>query len=232
MKGLSLEVVQGELLALIGRSGLGKSVLLKHVVGLLKGQQGQVIIDGEDISRLRRKALERLRQKFGFLFQGGALFDSMTVFENVAFPLREKTRKTEAEIREMVFNELEQVGLKNDWSKYPAELSGGMKKRVALARALVMDPKIMLFDEPTTGLDPIMSNTIHHYIKKTHEQLGFTGILVTHKIPQSFQIVQKVAMLHDGVVLTCTTPEEILRHENPIVRQFINGDLEASDRRG
>ncbi|MBI2876024.1 MAG: ATP-binding cassette domain-containing protein [Candidatus Tectomicrobia bacterium] len=228
LKGVSLEIPRGELLALIGRSGLGKSVLLKHVVGLLKGDRGRVMIDSQDISRLRGKPLERLRQKFGFLFQGGALFDSLTVFENVAFPLREKMRKTESQVREMVFHELEQVGLKqSDAVKYPAELSGGMRKRVALARALITEPEIMLFDEPTTGLDPMMAGTILHYIKTSHERLRFTGIIVTHEIPRSFDIVQKVAMLHEGAILTYATPEEILRHENPMVRQFINGGLNA-----
>lgn len=229
LKGISLEVSKGELLALIGQSGLGKSVLLKHVVGLLKGNQGQVIIDSQEISRLRGKSLERLRENFGFLFQGGALFDSLTVFENVAFPLREKTRKTESEIRDLVLHELEQVGLKkSDAEKYPAELSGGMKKRVALARSLITEPEIMLFDEPTTGLDPIMAGTILHYIRASHERLGFTGIIVTHEIPRAFDVVQKVAMLHDGVVIACAAPDEIMRNENPLVRQFINGGLEAS----
>jgi len=227
LKGVSFRVEKGEILALIGKSGYGKSVLLKHIVGLLKGDQGKVIIDGQDITQSKGSAQERLRRKFGFLFQGGALFDSLTVFDNVAFPLREKTKMKEKEIREKVFFQLEQVGLKGSESKYPAELSGGMKKRVAFARSLILDPEIMLFDEPTTGLDPIIANTIHKLIKDIHERLKFTGIIVTHEVPKIFSIVQKVAMLDEGVIIAQGTPEEFKSSSHPLVQQFISGGIET-----
>jgi len=223
LKGISLRVEKGEILALIGKSGYGKSVFLKHIVGLLKGDQGKVLINGEDIATSKGTALEKLRKKFGFLFQGGALFDSLNIFDNVAFPLREKTRMKETEIRDKVLFELEQVGLQGSENKYPAEISGGMKKRAAFARSLILDPEIMLFDEPTTGLDPIIANTIHTLIKNTHEHLRFTGIIVTHEIPKIFSIVQKVAMLNDGMIIVQGTPQEIQASPNALVRQFIAG---------
>ena len=228
LKGISLEIKKGEILALIGKSGFGKSVFLKHIVGLLKGDQGKVLIDGRDIARSKGTALENLRKKFGFLFQGGALFDSLNIFDNVAFPLREKTKLKEKEIREKVFFQLEQVGLKGADHKYPAELSGGMKKRAAFARCLILDPEIMIFDEPTTGLDPIIANTIHKLIKDTHDRIKFTGIIVTHEIPKIFSIVHKVAMLNDGVIIAMGTPEEIKASSHTLVQQFISGDIENS----
>lgn len=223
LKGVSFRIEKGEVLALIGRSGVGKSVLLKHVVGLLRAEKGEVIIEGEEIGRCRGRALERVRSKFGFLFQGGALFDSLTVFDNVAFPLREKTKMNGGEIRERVLYELEQVGLEGMGHKYPAELSGGMKKRAALARSLVTDPKILLFDEPTTGLDPVTTNAINALIKETHDRLKFTGIIVSHEIPEIFSLVHKVAMLYKGAIIAMGTPEEILASDNPIVKEFITG---------
>ena len=227
LKGVSFQVEKGKVLALIGGSGYGKSVLLKHIVGLLKGDRGKILIDGEDIGKSRGRSLERLRKKFGFLFQGGALFDSLTVFDNVAFPLREKTRMKEIDIRDKVLFQLEQVGLKGAEKKYPAELSGGMKKRVSFARSLIIDPEIMLFDEPTTGLDPIIANTIHKLIRDTHQRLSFTGIIVSHEIPKIFSIVQKVAMLNDGIIIAMGSPEEIQTSGNNIVQQFITGSIEG-----
>lgn len=227
LRGVSFQVEKGEILALIGGSGYGKSVILKHVVGLLKPDQGHVFIDGNDIGRLKGNDLEQLRSRFGFLFQGGALFSSFTVFDNVAFPLREKTKMSEQEIRERVLRELDQVGLSGTENKYPAELSGGMLKRTAFARALVRSPEIMLFDEPTTGLDPVIAHTILDLIKSIHKNLGFTGIVVSHELSRVFQIVHKVAMLHDGVILTVGSPEEILSSKDPIVQQFISGSIEG-----
>ena len=223
LKGINLEVEQGEIVALIGRSGYGKSVLLKHIVGLIKADKGKVLIDGEDMGRSRGRSLERLRKKFGFLFQGGALFDSLNVFDNIAFPLHEKTRMSKDKIRERVLFELEQVGLSGVENKFPAELSGGMKKRVALARCLVMDPEIMLFDEPTTGLDPITAHAINQLIHDTHQRLQFTGIIITHDITQMLSIVQKVALLNEGTIEVCGTPDEMLVSKNLLIRQFING---------
>ncbi len=227
LRGVSFQIERGEILALIGRSGYGKSVLLKHIAGLMRPDRGRIFIDGEDICCLRGKTLERLRSRFAFLFQNGALFDSLTVFENVAFPLREKTRMTDREIREKVLSELDQVGLAGAENKFPAEISGGMIKRAALARALVREPEIMLFDEPTTGLDPIIAHAILNLIDSCHKRLNFTGIIVTHQIPTIFDIVQRVAMLHEGGILITGSPEEICSSKDPIVKQFINGDLEG-----
>jgi phospholipid/cholesterol/gamma-HCH transport system ATP-binding protein len=225
LKGVSLKIGKGELLALIGRSGIGKSVLLKHVVGLMQPDSGTILINNTDINRLRGIQLTEIRKQFGFLFQGGALFDSMTVYDNVAFPMREKTKLGEAQIKDRVFHELEQMGLKNDWKKFPAELSGGMRKRAALARALVMDPAIMLFDEPTTGLDPIIGQTILDYIQQCHQRLKFTGIIVTHEVAKVFNIVQQVAMIHQGEIIAYGSPDELQKLNNPIFDQFIKGDI-------
>jgi phospholipid/cholesterol/gamma-HCH transport system ATP-binding protein len=227
LRGVSLQIEKGEIHALIGRSGYGKSVLLKHIAGLMKPDRGRVIIDGEDICLLRGKKLEKLRRRFAFLFQSGALFDSLTVFENVAFPLREKGKLSEREIRERVLSELEQVGLAGAEHKYPAEISGGMIKRAAIARALVREPEIVLFDEPTTGLDPIIAHAILNLIDSCHKRLKFTGIIVTHQIPRIFDIVQKVTMLHEGTTLISGSPEEIISSHYPIVKQFISGDIEG-----
>ncbi len=223
LDGVSLTVEKGEVLALIGKSGVGKSVLLKHVVALMKGERGRVLIGGEEISTAKGRKLERLRSRIGFLFQGGALFDSLTLFDNVAFPLREKTKMEEKEIRERVLYELEQVGLKDMEHKYPAELSGGMRKRAALARCMVTTPEIMLFDEPTTGLDPITAHSINELIKRTHDRACFTGIVVSHEIPDIFFLVDKVAMLHEGRIVAHGTPLDIMKSQHPIVRQFITG---------
>lgn len=223
LKGVSFQVEKGEILALIGRSGNGKSVILKHIVGLMKPDRGHVFIDGQEISRLKKDGLEAIRGRIGFLFQNGALFTSFTVFDNVAFPLREKTKKTEKEIRDRVLRELEQVGLSGAEHKYPAELSGGMIKRTAFARALVTEPEIMLFDEPTTGLDPIIAHTILDLIKSLHEHLGFTAVIVSHELSRIFQIAHRVAMLHEGRICTIGTPQEILSSKDPVVRQFISG---------
>jgi len=225
LKGVSLQVEKGEILALIGGSGHGKTVILKHVAGLMKPDRGHVYINGKDVFNLRRDELEQLRSHLGFLFQSGALFSSLTVFDNVAFPLREKTHLSKQEIREKVLNVLEQVGLGGAEEKYPAQISGGMIKRTALARSLVRHPEIMLFDEPTTGLDPVIAHTILDLIKSIHKDLGFTGMIVSHELSNVFQIVQKVAMLHDGVILFVGTPEEITASRNPIVRQFVTEAL-------
>jgi phospholipid/cholesterol/gamma-HCH transport system ATP-binding protein len=228
LKGVSLEVEKGEILAVIGGSGVGKSVLLKHISALMKPDQGRILVDNQEVNCLKGKSLERYRERLGFLFQGGALFDSMSVYDNVAFPLREKTRLKEKKIREFVYNMLEHVGIQEEGDKYPAELSGGMKKRAALARALVTSPEIMLFDEPTTGLDPIIVNSVFKYIKMTHQRIGFTGIIVTHQIPRIFSVVQKVALLNEGVIVATGTPEEIQTSDNPVVRNFLSGGVEET----
>jgi phospholipid/cholesterol/gamma-HCH transport system ATP-binding protein len=227
INGISLNVKKGEILALIGGSGQGKSVLLKHMAGLIKPDQGQVLVDGQEIAHLRGKTLTALRSRLGFLFQGGALFDSMTVFDNVAFPLREKSKLREKEIRKRVVQELEQVGLSGQEGKYPTQLSGGMVKRAALVRELIWEPEIMFFDEPTAGLDPIIGHTIMNLIHSIHKRFHFTGIIVTHEIPKVFDIVSRVAMLHEGAILTEGSPEEIVSSEDPIVQQFIKGETEG-----
>ncbi|SPD76412.1 ABC transporter, ATP-binding protein [uncultured Desulfobacterium sp.] len=228
LKGVSFEVPQGDILALIGRSGYGKSVILKHVAGLLKPDKGHVFINGSDLCNLRGRNLLKLIERFGFLFQNGALFDSMTIFDNVAFPLREKTRMTERQIRERVLTELEQVGLIGSEGKFPSQISGGMIKRASLARALIEEPDIMLFDEPTTGLDPITGKSILALIDSCHRRIGFTGIIVTHEIPRVFSVVDQVALLHEGVVLFHGSPSEIMTSDDPIIRPFVQAATDGA----
>jgi phospholipid/cholesterol/gamma-HCH transport system ATP-binding protein len=223
LRGVSLKVQTGEFLALVGLSGSGKSVLLKHIVKLVQPDRGRVLVNGQDVNTISGPDLEQLRSRIGYVFQSGALFDSMNVFENVAFPLREKTKMTETAIRRRVLAELDLVGLNGAEEKFPAHLSGGMIKRVALARTLVRDPEIVLFDEPTTGLDPIVSNSILSLFKTVHERLKLTGILVSHEVPQIFSIVEKVAMLHEGNIVAMDAPEHIMSSTNPLVHQFIHG---------
>ena len=225
LKGASLEVQDGEVVALIGPSGDGKSVLLKHVAGLMQPDSGRIVFNGKDMGMLRGSELAEMRGHLGFLFQNGALFDSMTVYDNVAFPLREKTRLSEEEIQERVQDRLGRVGLEAAEEKYPAQLSGGMVRRAALARALVLSPDTMLFDEPTTGLDPMTVHSIHNLIAAMHEQMGFSGIVVSHEIPGVFAVVQKVAMLHEGVIQFVGTPEEILATDDPVVRSFMGPSM-------
>ena len=224
---LNLKVPHGKITAVIGPSGEGKSVLLKQMIGLMRPDEGRVVVDGEDISRMRRAELNRVREKFGMLFQNAALFDSQTVFENVAFPLEEKTRLSRGEIRDRVHEALEHVGLKGIDSKYPDELSGGMKKRVGLARALLLDPRIILFDEPTTGLDPIICRAIHQLIHDTHTRYGFTAVIVSHEIPEIYDISDHVATLYRGENISMGSPDDIRKADHPVVRQFVSGSLDG-----
>jgi phospholipid/cholesterol/gamma-HCH transport system ATP-binding protein len=227
LKGASFNIFDKEVIAIMGKSGGGKSVLLKHLIGLLKPDKGNILIDGVDITTLSRKDLDKIREKFGVVFQGSALFDSLTVYGNVAFPLKEKTKLGKKELRDKVIQALEDVGLKGFGKKYPAEISGGMKKRVALARALINEPAIVLFDEPTTGLDPIISNSIHKLIMNTHKKYGFTGVIISHEIPDIFEVADRVALLYNGIIVESGTPDEIRNSPNPAVRQFITGSLEG-----
>ncbi len=220
LNGVNLTIPDKEVVAIIGESGGGKSVLLKHLMGLLKPDKGQILVDGVDITRVGRKELDRIRDRFGIVFQGSALFDSMTVFENVAFPLQEKTDLGRDEIQERALRALLDVGLKGIEDKYPSEISGGMKRRVALARALIIEPTTIFFDEPTTGLDPIILNSIHRLIIDTHVKYGFTGIIISHEIPEIFDVADKVAMLYQGSIIAAGTPEEIRSDPNPVVKQF------------
>ena len=225
LNGLDLSIPAGQITAIIGPSGEGKSVLIKHMIGLLHPDSGEIEVDGESIVGSRGANLNRIREKFGMLFQSAALFDSMDVFENVAFPLREKTKLSKDEIRTRVLAALEDVGLKNVENKFTDELSGGMKKRVGLARALLLNPKIILFDEPTTGLDPIIKRAIHQLIRETHAKFGFTSVVVSHEIPDIFDIAHNVAMLYKGKILQFGTADDIKNSSHPVVNQFISGSL-------
>jgi phospholipid/cholesterol/gamma-HCH transport system ATP-binding protein len=227
LNGLDLQIPTGLITAIIGPSGEGKSVLLKHMIGLLRPDEGHVLVDGEDIAGLSRGGMNRVREKFGMLFQNAALFDSLTVFENVAFPLQEKTKLSDDEIALRVRDALSHVGLTGVEAKYPDQLSGGMKKRVGLARALLMDPRIILFDEPTTGLDPVICRATHQMIQETHARFGYTAVVVSHEIPEIFDISDRVAVLYRGSIIAVGTPQEIQASEHPMVRQFISGSLEG-----
>ena len=231
LRGLDLEVPTASITVIIGRSGGGKSVLLKHLVGLLHPDSGRVLVDGADITGLRGRSLDEIRRRYGVVFQGGALFDSMTCAGNVAFPLREKLHLPEAEVARRVEAALAQVGLEGMGTKYPAEVSGGMRKRVAIARALVTEPEIVFFDEPTTGLDPILVNTIHHLILDLHRKYRFTAVMVSHEIPEIFEIADTVAMLHEGRIVEVGPPSAIQGSQSPVVRQFIRGEPENGEAR-
>ena len=226
LRGVNLNIDKGQTLALIGGSGIGKSVLLKHIIGLIKPDHGEIFIDEQNINHLRGRALKRLKDQLGVVFQFGALFDSLTVFENVAFPLNEKTKLNDSQIYERVMKELTTVGLENDKDKYPAQISGGMRKRVALARCLILDPKIIFFDEPTTGLDPVIAQSIYKIIRTLQEERNITALIVSHEIPGIFTIVDRVAMLHDGKIISTGTPEEIQATSDPIVQKFLTGEIE------
>lgn len=227
LRGVHLEIPDQAIYAVVGGSGAGKSCLLKHVIGLLHPDAGRVWVDDVDVTGLGRRALNRVRNRFGMLFQGGALFDSLSVYDNVAFPLREKTRTGEAEIRTKVEERLFQVGLAGGGDKFPSELSGGMRKRAALARALVSDPEILLFDEPTTGLDPIRVHAIHRLIQDLHGLLGFTAVIVSHEIPEVFSIATHIAMLHQGKIIESGSPSDLQASDDPVVRQFLGGALDG-----
>ena len=226
LRGIDLEVPDGSITIIIGRSGGGKSVFLRHLLGLVRPDAGRIVIDGVDVTGLRGRAFDRVRERYGVVFQGGALFDSLTCAGNVAFPLREKTRMPRAEMAKRVAAALDQVGLGDVGDKFPAEVSGGMRKRVAIARALVTEPAIVFFDEPTTGLDPILVNTIHGLIGELHRRHKFTAVVVSHEIPEIFQLADTVAMLHEGRIVEVGPPAAIQSSANPIVQQFIRGEPE------
>jgi phospholipid/cholesterol/gamma-HCH transport system ATP-binding protein len=227
LDGINLDLPSGQITVVIGKSGVGKSVLLKHIIGLVKPDAGQILVDGQDISLFKGRSLREFKQRIAVLFQGGALFDSLSVFENIAFPLREKTRLPEDEIAKRVRTRLAQMSLAPEVeTKFPDELSGGMKKRVALARAMIQEPEIMFFDEPVTGLDPPMTNTVFHLISKTHEDSGYTALMVSHDIPEVFSVAHQVAMLHKGRIIAAGTPEEIQNHPDPVVQSFIRGEVD------
>jgi phospholipid/cholesterol/gamma-HCH transport system ATP-binding protein len=223
LRGVNLDIDKGESMVVIGGSGSGKSVLMKHVIGLLQPDSGQVLIDGQDIARMPEKKLNELRKTFGMLFQMAALFDSMYVWENVGFSLIERSDLSEKEIRKIVAHKLEMVGLPGVEDLKPAELSGGMKKRVGLARAIAMEPKILLYDEPTTGLDPIMADAINDLILDMRNKLKVTSLAITHDMVSAYKIADRIAMLYKGKIIEVGTPEQIKKTSNPIVKQFITG---------
>jgi len=221
LTGVDLDVDEGSTCVILGGSGSGKTVLMKHIIGLLKPDKGQVIVDGEDIVPLDEQELERVRRKFGMVFQGSALFDSMTVYENVSFALREHTKLTEEQMRAKVREKLEIVGLEGVEDKYPADLSGGMRKRVALARAIVLEPKILLYDEPTTGLDPITTDYVDDMIVTAKKELGVTSVVISHDIASSFKVADQVAFLYDGKIVAHGTPAELRKHTHPGLQHFL-----------
>jgi phospholipid/cholesterol/gamma-HCH transport system ATP-binding protein len=223
LRGVNLSVEKGESMTVIGGSGSGKSVLLKHIIGLLFPDKGRVIVDGQVLNDLDDYNLNELRKKFGMLFQMAALFDSLTVWENVGFSLKQHTKLSDREIRKVATEKLALVGLKDIEDKMPVELSGGMKKRVGLARAICMDAAIILYDEPTTGLDPIAADAINDLIVDLRKKLGVTSVSITHDMHSAYKISDRIAMLYKGEILEIGTPEQIKNTENPIVRQFISG---------
>ena len=220
---LSLNVAKGETLVIIGRSGCGKSVFLKHLIGLVKPDAGELMIDGVNASALSSKQLSQLRMRCGMLFQGSALFDSMNVGDNVGFSLIEHTQLSARAIQERVQESLELVGLKGIEELKPAELSGGMRKRVALARAICMRPEILLYDEPTTGLDPITADAINDLIIQMHDALKVTSIVVTHDMTSAYKIGSRIAMMYQGKIVQAGTPDEIRNSKDPVIKQFITG---------
>lgn len=228
LNGLDFEIPAGKITVIIGRSGEGKSVLLKHFMGLIHPDAGEVLVDGLDVCKLRELDLFAVRRKFGMLFQNAALFDSMTVFENIAFPLKEHSPLSAAEINARVHELMGMVGMRDSaLSKFPSELSGGMKKRVGLARAIALKPQILLYDEPTTGLDPVMTDVVNHLILNTQKQLGITSVVISHDIAATFAIADKIAMLHEGRILLEGPPEVFKNTKNPIVRNFLEGRASA-----
>lgn len=222
LRGASIDIPTGKLTTIIGRSGEGKSVLLKHMIGLLQPDSGEVWVGDVEISRLPPKQLNEVRRRFAMLFQGAALFDSLSVFDNVAFPLREKLRLPEPDVARRVKEKLEEVGLPEMGHKFPAELSGGMRKRAGLARALVMEPEIILFDEPTTGLDPLLARSIHELILEMQRRFGFTAIMVSHEIPEIFAFSDYVGMIRDGRIAAMAPTADFVQTTDANIREFIS----------
>jgi len=226
LRGVNLSIYRGCTTVILGRSGAGKSVLLKHIIGLMFPDEGSIIIEGKDITKMSRKELLEIRKKFGMLFQESALFDSLSVFENVAFPLWEHTKLSEGEIEKIVRDKLYQVGLEeSDWDKYPSELSGGMKKRAALARALVLDPEIVLCDEPTSGLDPITAFTIEELILGLQRNLSKTFVVITHDLKTAMAIGDRIALLEEGKIEIEGRVEEVLKSGHPLIKAYLKREV-------
>ncbi len=226
LKGVNLEVYDGEKLCIIGKSGTGKSVIMKHLIGMLEPDSGKIFVDNDELTSAHDLKKERIISKFGILFQGAALFDSMNIYDNVAFGLR-RQGVSEDEIASIVIEKLEQVGLKNIERKFPSELSGGMQKRVGLARAIAVKPEIMLYDEPTTGVDPITGGSVDRLINEMNEKVGITSIVVTHDMKSAYRVADRIAMLYEGEIIFTGTPDEVRNTDNPYVRQFIEGTIKG-----
>lgn len=226
LDGIELDVPAGCTLVILGRSGTGKSVLLKHIIGLMQPDEGTIEVDGQIITGLSERELNEVRKRFGMLFQSAALFDSLSVGENIALPLREHTRMTPAEISQRVRERLEWVGMQGIEENRTSSLSGGMRKRVGLARAIAMDPAYILYDEPTTGLDPIMADVINRLIRSLQKRIGVTSIVVTHDLHSAMQVGDELALIHEGRVVFTGTPAEARETESVLVRQFIEGNSE------
>ena len=229
LRGINLEIQVGENLVVIGRSGGGKSVLLKHIIGLMQPDSGEVWFRDKDLAKLTEEQLVPLRRETGMLFQNGALFDSLSVGENVAFPLRERGNVNEDEIRSEVTRALKIVDLPNQENKWPSELSGGMRKRVALARAAIARPALMLYDEPTSGLDPIVADSINKLMVRLGEELNMTSVIVTHDMVSAKEVGDRIALLHEGRIYCVDQPNVVLESQDPIVKRFVNGISDASD---
>lgn len=223
LKEVSLSIYQGEVTAIIGKSGVGKSVLLKHIIGLMQPDSGEIFFYGRPVSKMKNPEIDKLMEKFSYVFQDTALFDSMTVRENIAFPLRRGASLSKSEVKIRVEEKMQLFELQGVHDKYPSQISGGMKRRVALARALVTEPEVVLLDEPTTGLDPIRKNAVYSMIIDFQKKFGFTAIMISHEIPDIFYFSQRIAMLNDGRICFEGTPEDIRRFSDPLVRQFVNG---------
>lgn len=221
LKGVNLSIYEGKTTVIVGESGKGKTLILKHILGLVKPDSGQVIVNGKDINKISKRELKNIRSDFGVLFQNAALFDSMTVYDNVALPLRERTDFSEEKIKDIVNEKLKLMDLEGSNEKYPAQLSGGMRKRVGLARALVLNPKIVFFDEPTTGLDVAKSNEIYRVFFRTQSKLRYTSLIVSHDVPKIFKLADYVALLFEGIIQDCLPPEDFQTSENPAIREFV-----------
>lgn len=223
LSGISLRIPKGQITVILGRSGIGKSVLLKHMIGLISPDRGRVVVDGVNIAMLSKSELNAFRRKFGMLFQSAALFDSLNVYENIAFPLVEHTDYDKEKISKIVKGKLELVGLEGVEDKMPSELSGGMRKRVGLARAIALEPEIILYDEPTTGLDPVMTDSVDHLILETQKKLKITNVVISHDIRSALKIADKIAMIEDGIIVAEGAPQEFRKSDNPLVKQFLSG---------
>jgi len=233
LRGINLEIREGRTTVIVGASGTGKSLILKHMLGLVRPDQGQVLVFGRDLAKIRKKELKEIRMNFGVLFQNAALFDSMSVYDNVALPLRERSSDTKEEIHAKVTEKLALMDLEGAEEKYPAQLSGGMRKRAGLARALVLNPKVIFFDEPTTGLDVNKANEIYRLFYETQSRLHYTAVIVSHDVPKILKLADYVAMLDNGLIQDCLTPEAFQISENPSIRDYVEetmGPIYKSER--